>query len=166
MTDNEEPIRLEASDSVRAAFPDAEKIESSGEGITYLMKEYEGFNSEALEAILLNIQEMSTKALEMFREADKDHVKLNLVGSVLYSLAEMYNRNIETLKHWHDLVCTLPKLTAELNEELSALLGRPVDIDAVPEAEVDSLFNEVLQKQSGDDLDKLREVIERKNRES
>lgn len=167
MTDDE-PMRIEAGNEVSdmLGHDDVQKVETA-EGLTYLKKEYDGYDSNALEAILMNIQDLATKALEKFREdGQKDHVKLNLVGSVLYSLSEMYNANIQTLQHWHDLICTLPKLTKELNSELTELLGRPVDIDAVDEEQVESLVNEVLRKEVGGDLDRLREYMERKNRES
>jgi len=166
MTDDE-PTRIDAGNEVREKLgPDAKQVDTD-EGITYLTKEYDGFNAEALEAVLMNIEDMVTKALATFREeGQKDHVKLNIVGSVLYALSEMYRNNLPTLQYWHELVCTLPKLVQELNAELSGLLGRPIDIDGVPAEEVESLVNEVLQKEVGGDLDRLREYMERKNRES
>jgi hypothetical protein len=157
---DENEYRIDAGESTRGFYPDAN---SDG---TFLSKEFNGFSVDALRAILLNVNELTSKALVKFDETEQDHVKLNLVGAVLHALAEMYNKNIETLKYWHDLICTMPKLTAELNEELSVLLGHPVDISNLPDEQVEALFNEVIEKATSQDLDRLREYMERKSQEN
>lgn len=167
MTEDKEPIHLQLPESLRAQLgPDPESRTESG--ITYIKAETHGFDAKALRILLLSAEEMVKQALSHFDKAEEDkneHQMLDIVGSTLYGLSELFRVNKDTLTHWHETVCSIPKLAAEINSEVKRIIGRDVDVEHMSESELEELFNEVISEEMGNDLSRLHEIIEKRNKE-
>lgn len=167
MTEENEPIHLQLPESLRAQLGTNPESKTEG-GITYIKAETNGFDAKALRILLLSASEMVKQALSHFDNAadeNNEHRMLDIVGSTLYGLAELFRVNHDTLARWHEQVCSIPKLSAEINAEVKRITGKDVDVEHMSESELEELFNEVISEEMGNDLSRLHDIIEKRNKE-